>query len=81
MDEKMLGTLASLISEKILKKNRVIQPDEPLLSSGIIDSFSLVDLSLLIEDHFGVIIDDSELNASTFDTLADLANLIEQRRS
>lgn len=82
MDEKLIGTLASLISEKILKKpNRQILPDEPLISSGIIDSFSLVDLSLLIEDNFGVVIDDSELNSSTFDTLSDLADIITQRRS
>jgi acyl carrier protein len=50
-----------------------------LISSGLIDSFHLVDLSLFIEDTFGVHIDDTELNADTFDTLAELEALIRQR--
>jgi acyl carrier protein len=59
----------------------VIKETEPVISSGLIDSFSLVDLALFIEDKFGVRIDDSELNAQTFDTLAQLADLIESRKS
>ena len=60
--------------------NRPIPDDEALISSGLIDSFSLVDLAMFVEDQFGVRIDDSELNAATFDSLAQLAGLIEQRR-
>jgi RNA polymerase sigma-B factor len=44
------------------------------------DSFSLVDLALLVEDDFGVRIEDTELNAETFDTLNQLARLIAQRK-
>ena len=54
--------------------------DEPLISSGLIDSFSLVDLALFIEDTYGVHIDDTELNADTFDNLDQLATLIQQRQ-
>ena len=53
---------------------------EPLISSGIVDSFSLVDLAVFIEDRFGVQIDDTELNADTFDTLEQLVGLIELRK-
>ena len=45
----------------------------------MIDSFSLVDLALYVEDTFNVHIDDSELNADTFNTLAELAALIASR--
>ena len=41
---------------------------------------SLVDLGLFIEDTFGVRIDDTELNANTFDTLEQLAKLIQSRQ-
>ena len=82
MDENLVSALGIQIAENILKKpNREIKPDEPLISSGIIDSFSLVDLALLIEDNFGVIIDDSELNSKSFDTLSQLAELITKRKS
>ena len=46
----------------------------------MIDSFHLVDLALFVEEEFGVRIEDFELNADTFDTLAQLAALIEERR-
>lgn len=77
----MTDTLAHYITSKILKQpNRTLSETEPLISSGLIDSFSLVDLGLFVEDQFGVRLDDTELNAQTFDTLAQLAELIRQRQ-
>jgi len=54
--------------------------DDPLISSGLIDSFSLVDVALWVEDNLGVRIDNSELNADTFDTLSELAAYIADRQ-
>jgi acyl carrier protein len=74
--------LGEYIAGQILKQpHRAIGADEPLISSGLIDSFSLVDLAMFVEERFGVRLDDSELNASTFDSLAQLAGLIEQRQA
>jgi acyl carrier protein len=76
--EEMIAKLAASIATEILKQpKRVIKPDEPLISSGLIDSFSLMDLSLLVEKNFGVRIEDTELNAETFDSLQQLATLIQ----
>jgi acyl carrier protein len=73
--------LAEYLAKDILKQpNRSILPGEALLSSGLIDSFHLVDLALYVEDNFGVHIDDSELNASTFDSLDGLVALIRSRQ-
>lgn len=80
MDET-IAKLVAYIAKDILKQpSRVIKPDELIISSGLIDSFSLVDLSLFIEDNFKVRIDDTELNAETFDTLEQLAALIHSRQ-
>lgn len=80
MDE-IISKLAAYITGDILKQpKRVIRPDEKIISSGLIDSFSLVDLGLFIEDNFNVRIDDTELNANTFDTLEQLAKLIQSRQ-
>jgi acyl carrier protein len=79
--EEMIAKLAASIATEILKQpKRVIKPDEPLISSGLIDSFSLMDLSLLVEKNFGVRIEDTELNAETFDSLQQLAALIQSRQ-
>ena len=82
MTTDVISPLATYIATEILKQpKRAIQPEEALISSGLIDSFHLVDLGLFVEDQFGVKIDDTELNAETFDTLTQLAALIRQRQS
>ena len=81
MDQAVLATLEKYIATQFLKQpNRRIASDEALLSSGLIDSFSLMDLALFVEDNFGVRIEDTELNAETFDNLTQLAALIESRK-
>ena len=73
--------LSTFIAKNILKQpKRAIGVDERLISGGLIDSFNLMDLALFVEDTFGVRIEDTELNAETFDTLAQLAALIQSRR-
>jgi acyl carrier protein len=77
----MEDKIREYIQKDILKDpNREIKSDEPLISSGLIDSFSLVDIALFVEEEFGIRIDDSELTADTFDTLDDLTALIQERK-
>lgn len=77
---EIITTLQSDIASKILNlPQRKITPQEPLISSGLVDSFSLVDLAMLVEDNFNVRIDDTELNADTFDTVEKLAEIIFSR--
>jgi len=81
MTELLIAELEEKIASQILRQpGRRIEKDEPIISSGLIDSFNLVDVALLVEDTYGVRIADTELNAATFDTLEQLAGLIEQRR-
>lgn len=81
MSEDMIATLGQKVAADILNEpDRKIRPDEPLISSGLINSMSLVDVAILVEDTYGVHIDDTELNADTFDTLIQLAELIQARQ-
>jgi acyl carrier protein len=81
MDQTITASLEKYIASQVLKQpNRKIADEEALISSGLIDSFSLMDLALFVEDNFGVRIEDTELNAETFDNLAQLTTLIESRR-
>ena len=82
MSDDIIAPLENYIINQIIKQpKRALKPDEPLISSGLIDSFNLVDLALFVEDTFGVRMDDSELNTQTFDTLDQLTALIHSRRS
>ncbi|MBI5080351.1 MAG: hypothetical protein HZB17_03465 [Chloroflexi bacterium] len=81
MSTEIKTKLSQYIAREILKNpKRVIKDDEAIISSGMIDSFHLVDLSLVVENECGVRIDDSELNEETFDTIDQLAALIESRK-
>jgi acyl carrier protein len=80
MNSEIAAKLQAYIASSILKQpSRQIERSAALISSGLIDSFSLVDLALFVEDTFGVHIDDTELNAETFDTVEQLSVLIETR--
>lgn len=74
--------LAEYITTQVMKRPRYnLGREDALITSGLIDSFHLVDLALFIEETWGVRIDDSELNADTFDSLSQLASLIQQRKA
>lgn len=78
MEEK----ITQFITTEILKDpGRMLRADEALISSGLIDSFSLVDLALFVEDTFGVRIEDSELTSIVFDTINELTTLVQERQS
>lgn len=82
MTEQITSQLKNYIATQILRQpNANIKDNEALITSGLVDSFHLVDLSLFIEEQFGVRIDDTELTADTFDTLEQLAALILSRQT
>jgi acyl carrier protein len=81
MSQEIETKLSEYISGQILKQpDRTIGPKEKLISSGLIDSFHMVDLALFVEDTFHTRLDDSELNAQTFDSLEELAAIIRSRQ-
>ncbi|MBU6359411.1 MAG: acyl carrier protein [Chloroflexota bacterium] len=74
-------TISQYIVTKILRQpKKVLKPTDKLISSGLIDSFSLMDLSAFVEEKFGVRLEDTELNAETFDTVAQLASIVQSRQ-
>ncbi len=82
MTSEIISQLEEFITTEIIKQpDRKIAADEALISGGLIDSFSLVDLALFVEENLGVRIDDTELNSDTFDNLSQLADLIKSRQS
>jgi acyl carrier protein len=82
MNTDIKKSLSSFIATEILSQpDRMIGDEDKLISSGLIDSLSLVDIALFVEEEYQVIIDDTELNADTFDTLTDLESIILSRQS
>ena len=79
--EEIIDLLSEKITKNLLKDPKMkLDPSEPLISTGLLDSFNLVDLALIVEETFGVRIEDFELNADTFDTLEQMAQIIAERQ-
>lgn len=82
MPSEIISQLEQHIARDVLKQpGRRIAADEAIISSGLLGSLQLVDIALYVEDAFGVRIDDTELSASSFDTLEQLADMIDSRRA
>jgi acyl carrier protein len=55
--------------------------DSPLLGSlPENDSMAVVSLIGALEEHFGIMVDDDEISASTFATLGSLAAFVQEKR-
>ncbi|MEW6760113.1 MAG: acyl carrier protein [Pseudomonadota bacterium] len=56
---------------------QALQADSPLLGSlPELDSMAVVTLIGALEEHFGIMIDDDDISASTFETLGSLAAFV-----
>jgi acyl carrier protein len=45
-----------------------------------LDSLAVLELVTAIEDHFGIVVDDSEFTGDTFETLGSLAAFVHGKR-
>lgn len=75
MKEKLIEFI---IDEFVTEPDIVINGDTKLISSGMIDSFSLVSLQSYIEREFGKRIPAPKITAESFDTVNKMIEVINQ---
>ncbi len=75
MEEKLINFIRS---EYLSDEDVEITPDTKLISSGLIDSFSLVSLQTYIEREFGKRIPAPRITAESFDTVRQMIEIINQ---
>jgi acyl carrier protein len=76
-------TVTSFVSRRFRAALRggELRADDPLISSGIIDSFGLLELIAFLEDTFSVTIDPGQHPTTEFETVNDIVALVERVRS
>jgi len=75
----MKDKLIEFIRDEFLDDPDVeITEQTKLISSGLIDSFSLVSLQVFIEKEFGKKIPAPRITAESFDTIEQMIKIIEQ---
>jgi acyl carrier protein len=73
-------TVARLVASTLGKKPGRVRPDDPLFSSQAgFDSFSLMELVLLIEDTFELSIPDEDLDSDIFHSVNTIASYVQGR--
>ena len=61
--------------------DREITTDTPLITGGIVDSFSMVSLKRFLERKYTIRIPDTEATPTAFDTVDSIAALVSRVRS
>ncbi len=77
MDELTKTVLDYVIREYIEEgDDRVVTPDTPLISGGIVDSFSMVSLKRFLEKKYKISIPDAEATPDAFDSINKIVALL-----
>jgi acyl carrier protein len=61
--------------------DRELTEETPLITGGIVDSFSMVSLKRFVEKKYGIQIPDAEATPQAFDTVNGIAALVERFRT
>jgi len=71
MDETTIRSkLSRYIAQEIMRDpDYELEDDEPIISGGLMDSFSLAKVGVYCEKEFGVFIPDPDLTVAKMDTL------------
>ena len=83
MDEQKRDEIRKMIHDYV--KSEYIDDDDvdltydtPLISSGYVDSFSMVSLLIYLENKFKIKIPPSKATPDAFDSVNKIVNLVEQ---
>jgi acyl carrier protein len=67
--------------ELLRKPDYPLDDDEPLITGGLIDSFSLAQVGVFVENAFGVYLEDTDLTVANMDTVTRMVSCILKARS
>jgi acyl carrier protein len=75
---ELTGEISRLIAKTLLVE--VDSPEDDLLSSGIVDSLTLVQLLVSLEDYYGLQIPLQDLEIDDLRSISSLARLVNSRQ-
>jgi len=75
---EMMRELTAYIAEKVIKGKSEITEDTPLVSSGVIDSFALIEIFLELQRIAGRKVPASKVQAKDMDTVRLMFAMVEK---
>ena len=80
MDDLKNTILEYVKHEYLDDEDEELEFDTPLISGGIVDSFSMVSLKRFLENRYEIAIPDADASPEAFDTVDSIAALVERFR-
>lgn len=76
--EEFKRTILEYVTDEYLEEedDRTLAFDTPLITGGIVDSFSMVSLKRFLEKKYDISIPDAEATPEAFDTVESIAALV-----
>jgi acyl carrier protein len=68
-----------IYDEYVEDESMEIKDDTPLISSGLVDSFSMVSLKMFLEEEYSVQMTDEEASTEAFDTVNNIIELMKKK--
>ena len=77
-DQKIAQTILDYIAREYADalQGAPIDANSPLISSGLIDSLSMVSMKVFLDQTYGLRIPESEASAEAFDTVAGMVKML-----
>ncbi len=76
--EDLKDTILKYVIEEYATEDDKISYDTPLISSGLVDSFSMVSLKRFLEMKYKISIPDEDATPDAFDSVNKIADLVLQ---
>jgi len=80
MDEIKDVVLEYIVDEYVEDEDEEVTYDTPLISSGLVDSFSMVSLKNFLEKKYDIKLPDEEATPEAFDTINSIAELVKRHK-
>ena len=80
MNEDVRRMIIDYVKKEYLEEDSGVEVDEKtkLISSGIVDSFSMVSLKMFLEKKFQIKIPDEKATPDAFDSVENIMNLLRE---
>lgn len=80
MSEEIKKTIIDYVMKEYLEDDTEEEVDEntPLITSGIVDSFSMVSLKTFLEKKFNIKIPDEKATTEAFDSVNNILDLLKE---
>ncbi len=76
--EEMLEDIKEYVIDEYVEDDTEITYDTPLISGGIVDSFSMVSLKRFLENKYEISIPDDKATPEAFDSVNKICTLVKE---